>query len=50
MRYGNDFILEDGEWKIWHLHVFGIFMCPVDKNWAKWAMSRGAADASRVCA
>jgi hypothetical protein len=35
MRYGNDFILEDGEWKIWHLHVFGIFMCPVDKSWAE---------------
>ncbi len=35
MRYGNDFILEDGEWKIWHLHVFGIFMCPVEKSWAE---------------
>jgi hypothetical protein len=35
MRYGNDFLLEDGEWKIWHLHIFGIFMCPYDKSWAE---------------
>ncbi|MBP2643700.1 MAG: nuclear transport factor 2 family protein [Firmicutes bacterium] len=34
MRYGCDFILEDGEWKIWHLHVFGMFMCPFEKSWA----------------
>jgi SnoaL-like domain len=35
MRYGNDFILEDGEWKIWHLHVFGMFLCPFEKSWAE---------------
>ena len=35
MRYGNDFILEDGEWKIWHLHIFGMFMCPYEKSWAE---------------
>jgi hypothetical protein len=35
LRYGNDFILEDGEWKIWHLHVFGMFMCPFEKSWAE---------------
>jgi len=35
MRYGNDFILEDGEWKIWHLHVYGMIMCPFDKSWTE---------------
>ncbi|WP_405970536.1 nuclear transport factor 2 family protein [Streptomyces sp. NBC_00988] len=34
-KYGCDFILEDGVWKIWHLHVFGIFMTPYDKSWAE---------------
>ncbi|MBP2655536.1 MAG: nuclear transport factor 2 family protein [Firmicutes bacterium] len=35
MRYGCDFINEDGEWKIWHLHVYGMFMCPFEKSWAE---------------
>lgn len=35
MRYGNDFILEDGEWKIWHLHVFGMFLCSFERSWAE---------------
>ncbi len=35
MKYGCDFINEDGEWKIWHLHVYGIFMAPFDKSWAE---------------
>jgi len=33
LRYGCDFIREDGGWKIWHLHVYGIFMSPFDKSW-----------------
>jgi len=32
-RYGCDFIKEDGKWKIWHLHVYGIFFAPYDKSW-----------------
>lgn len=35
MRYGCDFICEDGLWKIWHLHVYGIFMTPFDKSWVE---------------
>jgi len=27
-----DFKIEDGEWKIWHYHVYGIFTCPYDKS------------------
>jgi hypothetical protein len=26
MKYGCDFKKQDGEWKIWHLHVYGITM------------------------
>ena len=33
MRYGCDFIREDEGWRIWHLHVYGIFMSPIDKSW-----------------
>ncbi len=25
--YGCDFVKEDGEWKIWHLHMYTDFMC-----------------------
>ena len=34
-KYGCDFIREDGEWKIWHLHVFGIFLAPYDRSWVE---------------
>jgi hypothetical protein len=34
-KYGCDFILEDGQWKIWHLHVFGIFLAPYDRSWVE---------------
>jgi hypothetical protein len=32
-KYGADFIKEDGEWKIWHLHFYDTFMIPFDKSW-----------------
>lgn len=28
-----DFVIEDGEWKIWHYHVYGVFMTPYEKSW-----------------
>ena len=34
-KYGCDFIREDGEWKIWHLHVFGIFLAPYGRSWVE---------------
>jgi len=34
MRYGCDFIYED-VWKIWHLHVYGLFMSQFDKSWTE---------------
>jgi len=35
MKYGADFIKEDGVWKIWHLHAYSIFMTPYDKCWTE---------------
>jgi len=34
-KYGADFIKENGEWKIWHLHVYGLFLSPYDKSWVQ---------------
>jgi SnoaL-like domain len=34
-KYGCDFVREDGQWKIWHLHVFGIFLAPYGRSWAE---------------
>jgi hypothetical protein len=31
-----DFVKEDGEWKIWHYHVYGIFKCLYDKSWVEY--------------
>ena len=33
-KYGCDFVTEDGRWKIWHLHVYGIFFTPYGQSWA----------------
>ena len=32
-KYGCDFVVEDGQWKIWHLHVHGIFFTPYERSW-----------------
>jgi SnoaL-like domain len=32
-KYGCDFVVEDGRWKIWHLHVYGIFLAPYGRSW-----------------
>jgi hypothetical protein len=32
-KYGCDFVKEDGKWKIWHMHVYGIFHTPYEKSW-----------------
>jgi hypothetical protein len=33
--YGVDFVKEDGEWKIWHHHVYLIFQTPYEKSWVE---------------
>lgn len=32
-KYGVDFILEDGEWKIWKMKVYPLFQAPYDTCW-----------------
>jgi hypothetical protein len=33
LKYGFDFVVEDGKWKIWHLHTYSLFMCAYDTSW-----------------
>jgi len=35
LKYGVDFVKEDGEWKFWHLRVYGIFFTPYEKSWVE---------------
>lgn len=35
LKYGADFIREDSEWKIWHLHIYSFFTTPYEKNWVE---------------
>lgn len=35
IKYGCDFVKEDGVWKFWHLRVFGIFMTPFHESWVE---------------
>jgi hypothetical protein len=35
VKYGMDFVTEDGKWKIWHSHASSIYMTPYDKSWVE---------------
>jgi hypothetical protein len=35
MKYGVDFVKEDGAWKFWHMRIYGMFLCPYDKSWVE---------------
>ena len=41
-RYGIDFILEDGEWKIWHMHVYSVIRTPYTVDWVSASIERPA--------
>lgn len=41
-KYGVDFIKENGEWKIWHLQIYPIFLTPYDKSITQSAKERAA--------
>ena len=32
-KYGCDFIKEDGQWRLWHYHIYAVFTAPYDKDW-----------------
>jgi hypothetical protein len=35
-----DFIKEDGQWKIWHLHVLTTFRTSLNKSWVESALKK----------
>jgi hypothetical protein len=35
LKYGWDFVQENGTWKIWHQHVYATFVTPYDKSWVE---------------
>ena len=35
LKYGADFVKEGGEWKFWHLQVYGLFFTPYEKSWVE---------------
>ena len=37
MKYGLDFLKQDGKWKIWHFHCFEICRSPVGMGWVPFA-------------
>lgn len=39
-RYAVDFRKEDGQWKIWHLHVLTTFRTPFNQDWVDVALNR----------
>lgn len=43
LKYGVDFVKEDGQWKIWHLQAYAIFSTPYDKSITQSAKERGGA-------
>ena len=32
-KYAVEFICEDGQWKIWKLHIYTVFSYPFDRDW-----------------
>lgn len=38
VRYGIDFIKEDGRWKFWHFHIYRTFATPFHKSWVETAL------------
>ncbi|NCP18985.1 MAG: nuclear transport factor 2 family protein [Erythrobacter sp.] len=37
LKYGIDFIKQDGEWKIWHFHCFEVARAPYSMGWIPFA-------------
>lgn len=35
LKRGFDFVKEDGKWKIWHYHVYGVYYAPYEEGWIK---------------
>ncbi len=50
VKYGVDFIKEDGEWKIWHMQVYPVFMTPYNKSITQTAKDNAVAGNSGAAA
>ncbi|MEM2425322.1 MAG: hypothetical protein QXM00_12775, partial [Candidatus Bathyarchaeia archaeon] len=35
LKYGIDFVKENGKWKIWHFKMYPIFLTPYNKSWVE---------------
>lgn len=35
MKHGVDFVKEDGQWKFWHHHAYGLIFTPYEKSWVE---------------
>ena len=35
IKYAVDFVREDGEWKIWHMQVYAVFVTPYNESWTQ---------------
>lgn len=44
VRYGIDFIREDGRWKFWHFHIYRTFATPFHKSWVETALEPPVAE------
>ncbi len=40
--------VENGQWKIYSLHIWELFRCPFDRSWVDWALERQATDGLRT--
>ena len=47
-KWGIDFVLEDGAWKILHLHAYEIMRTPQDQDWVRFASRRFETDGIRL--
>lgn len=43
VKYGVDFLREDGQWRIWHLRVYPTFRTPYERSWVETAKGASAA-------
>ena len=44
--YGADFVKENGEWKMWHLHMYTDFMCQFGENFTNGSSGGGSGEPS----
>ena len=48
LKYGADFVKEDGRWRFWHLNVFGLFFTPYNKPWTEGTAPEGEGGGSAL--